>query len=117
MRDHKATLLHSGGIEDHAHLLIKVHPQFAIASTVQLLKSNSSRWINENDKTPFEIRWQSGYGASSVNQSMADTFKRYISTQRERHQTSSFRDEYLAILKKHRIDFDPRYVFDEEIMR
>lgn len=48
---------------------------------------------------------------------MADTVKRYISTQRERHQTSSFRDEYLAILKKHRIDFDPRYVFDEEIMR
>ena len=49
-RDHKATLLASGGIEDHVHLLIKINPSFAIADTVKLIKANSSRWINEARK-------------------------------------------------------------------
>jgi REP element-mobilizing transposase RayT len=117
IRDHKATLLQSGGIEDHVHLLIKIHPQFAIASTVQLLKANSSRWINEGDKTRSKFQWQSGYGAFSVSQSMVDTVKRYISNQKAHHQKLSFQDEYLAILKKHQIDFDARYVFEQEIVQ
>lgn len=45
--DHKAVLLKGGGIEDHIHLLLRVHPEFAISKTVQMLKANSSRWINQ----------------------------------------------------------------------
>lgn len=51
IRDHKASLLAAGGIEDHVHLLICFHPRHAISSTIQLLKANSSRWVNQNALT------------------------------------------------------------------
>ena len=116
IRDHKATLLKSGGIEDHVHLLIRFHPQFAIASTIQLLKANSSKWINEQGKTRTKFRWQTGYGAFSVSRSMVDSVVQYISRQREHHDGLSFEDEYLAMLKKHAIEFDPKYVFEQEVI-
>jgi REP element-mobilizing transposase RayT len=116
IKDHKATLLQSGGIEDHVHLLVRFHPQFAISSTIQLLKASSSKWINENSKTTKKFQWQTGYGAFSVSQSMADCVKNYIASQRAHHCKFTFHDEYLAILKRHQIEFDPKYVFEQEII-
>ena len=55
--DHKATILKSGGIEDHVHLLVKIHPSFAISDTVKLVKANASRWINEQ-RGYYEADWR-----------------------------------------------------------
>ena len=52
----------------------------------------------------------------SVSQSMSETVKEYISGQREHHQKQSFRDEYLQLLGRHAVEFDERYVFDEEVV-
>ncbi len=114
--EHKSILLRAGGIEDHAHLLLKIHPSFAIADTVKLVKGNSSRWINENRKINARFEWQRGYGAFSVSESMSETVKKYIDNQEQHHASQSFEDEYFALLKKHRIEFDERYVFDDEIV-
>jgi putative transposase len=115
-RDHKATILCSGGIEDHVHLLAKLHPSFALADTIQLIKSNSSRWVNSEQKLNSRFEWQRGYGAFSVSQSQADKVKHYIQTQRDHHRSQSFREEYLTTLRRHAIEFDERYVFDDEIV-
>lgn len=114
--EHKAILLAAGGIEDHIHLLLRIHPSFAISDTMKLLKANSSRWVNESRKIRTKFEWQRGYGAFSVSQSMADVVKGYIGRQREHHRTMTFREEYLEMLKRHEIEFDERYVFDEEIL-
>ncbi|WDQ15768.1 IS200/IS605 family transposase [Rhodopirellula sp. P2] len=114
IQDHRAVLLKSGGIEDHVHFLIRIHPAFAISKTIQLLKANSSKWINEQGKTIQPFQWQRGYGAFSVSQSMTERVKTYIANQREHHAKKTFEDEYLAMLKNHGVDFDPRYVFDQE---
>jgi REP element-mobilizing transposase RayT len=116
VHEHKSTLLQAGGIEDHVHLLLKLHPEFAISKTVQLLKANSSKWVNDSDRTKGKFGWQRGYGAFSVSQSMADTVKQYIANQREHHRKSSFKEEYLSMLQKHNIEFDMRYVFESEIV-
>ena len=116
VKTHKASLLKSGGIEDHVHMLLKVHPEFAISKTIQLLKANSSKWINDNRKTHHPFEWQRGYGAFSVSQSMADTVRRYIAEQRRHHARKSFQDEYLEILRKHEIECDLQYVFEQEII-
>ena len=112
--DHKSIVLRSGGMEDHTHLLLKIHPSFAISDTVKLIKGNSSKWINENRKINARFEWQRGYGAFSVSESMSDTVKRYIENQEEHHRATSFEDEYIAFLKKHKVEYDPRYVFDDE---
>ena len=114
VHEHKAIALASGGIEDHVHLLLKIHPSFAIADTIRLLKANSSRWINEQRKISARFEWQRGYGAFSVSQSLAETVKRYIANQREHHRQQSFRDEYVAMLRLHGIEFDEERVFDDE---
>ncbi len=114
-REHKATLLCAGGVEDHVHLLLKVHPAFAIADTVRHLKANASRWVNNHRKVTARSEWQRGYGAFPVSQSMAGTVKDYIHRQKEHHQQQTFRDEYLQMLKRHQVNFDERYVFDEEV--
>jgi len=116
IKEQKAIILRSGGVEDHVHLLMKTHPSFAISDTIKFVKGNSSRWINQNHKVAGRFEWQRGYGAFSVSQSASDAVKRYIANQHEHHRKQSFRDEYLAILIRHQIDFDERYVFDEEIV-
>ena len=116
VKDHKASLLKAGGIEDHVHLFPRVHPEFAISKTIQLLKANSSKWINEQRKLPGRFEWQRGYGAFSVSQSMSDAVTRYISKQREHHSKQSFVDEYLLMLANHQVEFDPKYVFEQEIV-
>jgi putative transposase len=109
-------VLTSGGVEDHVHLLMKIHPKFAISTTMQLIKSNSSRWINERRPVAAKFSWQRGYGAFSVSQSMAETVKQYIQNQRHHHRKLELRDEYLEMLRRHRIEFDERYVFEDEIV-
>jgi hypothetical protein len=36
----------------------------------------------------------------------------YIAKQEEHHQVKSFQDEFRAMLKKHRIDWDEKYVWE-----
>ncbi len=112
LHEHKLTLMIGSGIEDHVHLLLKIHPSFALSNTMQFIKSNSSRWINEGRRIDAKFEWQSGYGAFSVSQSMIDTVYKYISNQAEHHRTMSFEEEYLKTLQKHHIEFDRTYVFE-----
>ena len=43
-----------GGIEDHVHVRLNLGPTLAIAKAVQVLKANSSRWMNEHPGVRFE---------------------------------------------------------------
>ena len=115
VKEHKAALLNAGGIEDHVHLLLKIHPSSAIADTVKLAKANSSRWINEQRMLTLRFEWQRGYGAFSVSQSMRQRVGEYIRNQEQHHRKQSFKEEYFTLLRNHQVDFDERYVFDDEI--
>ena len=107
-RNHGFLVLANGGIEDHVHLLIQIPPALALAKAVSLLKSNSSRWMNEHG---IKFAWQEGYGAFSVSRSNLAAVERYIHDQPKRHRKMTFEQEFVALLKKHRIEFDPKYVF------
>ena len=81
----------------------------ALAKAMQLVKGASSRWMNEKHANGFA--WQEGYGAFTVGISQkADTI-RYIRSQAEHHRKRSFEEEFVAFLKKHNVDYDPRYVW------
>ena len=109
-RNLKAVLLAAGGMEDHLHQLISVNPSVAISDVVRDLKANSSRWLK--DVLNRDFAWQAGYAAYSVSASNVEAVRQYINNQQEHHKTLSFEEEYLAFLKKHGIEYDPRYVFD-----
>ena len=94
-----------GGIEDHVHALINVGPNLGIAKAVQVLKANSSRWMNEHPGVRFE--WQEGYFASSVSRSQVGTVRRYIASQGEHHHKMNSEDEFALLLKRHGFDSQP----------
>ena len=79
-----------------------------LANAVTLVKSNSSKWIREQGKN---FAWQEGYGAFSVSSSNVASVIKYIDTQEAHHRKISFEDEFISLLKKHGMSFDPKYVF------
>lgn len=98
-----------GGVEDHSHILIAIPTDLDVAKAVQLIKGGSSKWFREKHSPRFG--WQQGYGAFSVSASMQAKTVAYIQNQRQHHRKMDFRAEYIALLDKHGVDYDPRYVF------
>ncbi|PYV95427.1 MAG: IS200/IS605 family transposase [Acidobacteria bacterium] len=97
-----------GGTENHVHVLLSLPATMPLAKAVQLLKGGSSKWLNETIKSRFE--WQQGYGAFSVSISQQVSTIAYINRQAEHHRKRNFEEEFIAFLKKHNVDYDPRYV-------
>ncbi len=59
-----------------------------------------------------QFYWQHGYAAFSVSESNCDKVRKYIQNQEDHHRKMTFQDELRLILKRHRIEFDERYVWD-----
>ena len=102
------TVLAVGGTENHIHILFHLPPKLALAKAVLLLKANSSKWLREQGN---DFSWQEGYGAFSVSSSNIDRVIRYIRSQEAHHRKTSFEEEFRALLRKHGVEYDPKFVF------
>ncbi|PHR90441.1 MAG: transposase [Blastopirellula sp.] len=60
----------------------------------------------------LKFHWQDGYGAFTVSPSQQETIVTYIDNQNEHHRKQSFQDEFLAILRRHEVDYDPKYIWE-----
>ena len=101
-----------GGVEDHIHALFALSRNYSISHVVQEIKRTSSAWIKTKSPTQRKFHWQHGYGAFSVSQSHLEQVTRYIERQEEHHRRVTFQDEFRAFLKKCRVEYDERYVWD-----
>lgn len=102
-------LVHAiGGAADHVQLLVQIPPTLALAKAVATIKANSSRWAGEQGR---RFSWQQGYGAFSVSASVVPTVVRYIRDQELHHRKMNFDAEFVALLKKHGVEFDATFVF------
>ena len=101
-----------GGVEDHVHLLFGLARTRSIADVVETVKTSSSKWIKTKGREFTDFHWQAGYGAFSVSQSAVEAVIAYIQNQAEHHRSMSFQDEYRKLLRKYRVEFDERYVWD-----
>jgi REP element-mobilizing transposase RayT len=100
-----------GGIADHVHLVISLPPRIAIADAVRTIKSNSSKWLHESRKL-MQFQWQAGYSAFTVSESARPAVMNYVRDQAEHHRRQDFPAELLALLRRHGIEFDERYLWD-----
>ena len=97
-----------GGMEDHIHLLLQFPATIAVSEAIKKTKANSSRWMS-NEIGKFD--WQEGYGGFGVSKSNIPVVVRYVQNQERHHRKMTFEQEFIALLKKHGIDYDPKYVF------
>lgn len=97
---------------DHVHLFVGLNPAEAISTLVRDLKTATTALIKDKKWIVSRFQWQEGYGAFSHARSQLDTVVRYIRNQPSHHKKQVFRDEYLDMLQKAGIDYQPQYLFD-----
>lgn len=97
-----------GGIADHVHLLVSYKPTHCVSDFVREVKKASSVWAAERHESKFG--WQEGYSIFSVSVSQKSRVRAYIGNQAEHHRQRDFRAELEELLRKHEIEFDPKYL-------
>lgn len=101
-----------GGVEDHIHILARFSRTITQAEWVKELKRVSNLWLKERGRDYYDFEWQGGYADFSVSQSNLEQVMQYIDKQPEHHRKMNFQDELRALLRKHEIQWDEKYVWD-----
>ena len=109
-REHGMKALTVGGNDDHIHILLSLPTTLTLADAMRSIKSISSRWMHTTCSLK-DFEWQEGYGAFSIGYSQTQVTIAYIANQREHHMKQDFQAEFLAFLRKHKVEYDPRYVW------
>ncbi|VXA93760.1 transposase [Flavobacterium sp. 9R] len=89
------------GYSDHCHCLISLGVDQNIQKVIQLIKGESSFWINKNELTKEKFQWQEEYFAVSVSESILDKVREYIKNQETHHKKKSFQEEYDEFILKY----------------
>jgi REP element-mobilizing transposase RayT len=89
------------GYADHCHCLISLGIDQTIQKVMQLIKGESSYWINKYRLTKEKFEWQDEYFAVSVSESMLDKVRDYIKNQEEHHRKKTFQEEYDEFISKY----------------
>ena len=101
-----------GGVEDLVHMLCHFGRTITQAEWVKELKRVSNLWLKEQGRSYLDLQWQGGYADFGVSQSNLQQVIRYIAEQEQHHKKMSFQEELRALLRKHEIEWDERYVWD-----
>ena len=112
-RRHKSLKINS--MPDHIHILLGLRPYDSISSLAKIIKSESTKWINNEGFTKKKFCWQEGYGAFSYGKSQVPDVIRYIENQETHHHKQSFLQEYRQFLDLFEVEYDERYIFIEPI--
>ncbi|MFO7369350.1 MAG: IS200/IS605 family transposase [Bacteroidales bacterium] len=100
------------GYKDHVHAFFEINPANSVSDVLKEIKSNSSRWINDQRFMPGKFNWQTGFGAFSYSRSQRNSVIQYIVNQEQHHHVSTFREEYLKLLEKFEIDYNLHFTFE-----
>jgi putative transposase len=105
-------LLAINGMPDHIHIFMGIKPVCCLSDLVREIKKSSNEFIAQRGFTEKKFNWQEGFGAFSYSHSHIDRVIKYILRQKEHHQKSTFKKEYITLLQKFQITHDEKYLFD-----
>ncbi len=101
----KCKLIRIGGMSDHIHMLISIRPDVALSDFMQVLKTETSKWLKtQGEKFPLFNGWGNGYAAFTYCERDKEMVRRYIMNQKEHHRKLSFQEEYETLLSEWGID-------------
>ena len=99
------------GTNDHVHLLFIQSKNITLAKVFEEVKGTTSQWIKTKSVDLQTFTWQGGYGAFSVSESQRQKVSDYIANQEEHHRKLTFKEELLALFRKHNIEYDEKYLW------
>lgn len=88
-------------VEDHIHMLVSLGIDQTVSKVMQLIKGESSFWVNNQKVIPNKFEWQDDYIGLSVSESAIDKVRGYIANQEQHHQKKTFTQEYNEFLAAH----------------
>ncbi len=109
----KHKMLQINTMPDHIHIFIGMRPHQSISTIMQIIKSESTKWINDEKLCSRQFAWQEGYGAFSYAKSQINDVIRYIQNQEIHHRKETFLEEYKKFLTAFEIEWDEQYIFKE----
>jgi putative transposase len=82
------------GTHDHVHCLLTLNADYSVSKTINLIKGESSHWVNKQSLINQKFEWSDEYFAASVSESRVPYVLQYIKNQQEHHRTMTFEEEY-----------------------
>ena len=76
---------------DHVHCLFRIKNDQTISKVMQLIKGESSFWINKQKLIKSKFEWQDEYFAVSISESQVDSIRKYIQSQEKHHEKVTFK--------------------------
>jgi putative transposase len=92
------------GHSDHLHCLISLNPDISLSKVIQLIKGESSFWINQNKLTKCRFGWAVEYFAVSVSESQLRKIREYIMNQEDRHRIKTWDEECNDLISQYGFD-------------
>ena len=108
-QNHKLIVINN--MPDHLHLLVGLRPDASLSDLMRDVKTGSSKFINAKRWVAEKFSWQEGFGAFSYSRSQLDAVIQYIEDQQKHHAQKTFREEYVEMLQKFNVNYDPQYIF------
>ncbi len=93
------------GYQEHVHCLISLGKEQTISKLAQLIKGESSFWINQNKFTKNKFIWQDDYWVVGVSESHLESVRKYIHHQEEHHSKKTFTEEVTKLMEKYNWSF------------
>ena len=115
IQDNGHKVLAINNMPDHLHVFFGLNPTQSISSLMQIVKGESSEWINREKLCSQKFQWQTGYAAFSYAKSEISTVVSYIQNQQEHHKKIPFLDEYKIMLETAGIEYNPKYIFQPPV--
>jgi len=89
------------GYQEHCHCLVSLGDDQTLMQIMQLIKGESSHWINKEQLLKEKFEWQDEYFAVSVSESHLDKVRNYIKNQEDHHFRKSWEQEYAEFIEKY----------------
>jgi REP element-mobilizing transposase RayT len=97
---------------DHVHIFVGKHPTQSEAELARDIKSNSSKYINEQNWVDGKFAWQGGYGVFSYSPWDVEKIVNYVLNQRAHHAVESFRQEFTGLLDRNGMEYEEEHLFE-----
>ncbi len=110
LNNKRCHLYRIGGIENHLHIVTHIHQSASVAGLIKDIKLASGDFIKDKKIFPDFNGWQDGYGAFTYHITAKDNLIEYVKNQKEHHRKVSFKEEYISLLREHKIEFDEKYL-------
>ncbi len=111
LRNKKCHVHKINGIEDHLHIVSSLPPALDVSGLIKDMKIASGIFIRHSGIFPEFRGWQEGYGSFTYSKSALVKLIPYVENQKQHHRNTTFKEELIALLEEHDIEYDERYLW------